>query len=225
MTKTKSEPVTAIALLGKNTQTIASSVVDLKVSKSDLFDLVIHEADTELATELEAADKASSVTRDALYEATQELGRKAAAKTVEALVAASRTPGLKTLFSDGVKPEISVESNTRNDDGPVLSYSVSFGKEPSYYGTTPTAYMRVKGIAVKMTAPVLKLHQANEDAQKKVGGLRSELHRLRSETKKMKVQVVRSILDSSSEGRTILSGLDQMKRAFRAERRKALANS
>jgi len=48
MGKKETVQVTAVKLLDKSVQTATSSVVDMKVSKADLFDLVINEAETEL---------------------------------------------------------------------------------------------------------------------------------------------------------------------------------
>jgi len=142
-------------------------------------------------------------------------------------VVAARTPGIKGLLNSD-KPCVTISrDNSYNDETLTVTFSVEVGSDGYNYSsrTNENVFMRVRNIPVKVTAPVLKLHKLNRAATKHYGELRRELEALRGQTKKMKTQVVRSILNSSSEGQHILGGLDQMKKVFRAERRKLLANS
>ena len=90
MSSRKPEAVTAVKLLDETVQSTTSSVVDLKLSKADLFDLVINETETELDAEVKAAERVMDKADAVLTKATEDLGRKASEKTALALVEAAR---------------------------------------------------------------------------------------------------------------------------------------
>lgn len=212
------QSVTAIQLMDtKTTDIAASSVIDMKVSKSDLFDLVINEAETELEAELERSHKVYKTLDEKWTETAVALVKSKAQKDMDSV----RT------FAKLTKCESEVELNpsvSHCGDTMSLSFRIQLGKLPRYYDDESDAVTVVLRRDVEANATLKKLLVKVVAMQDEVCKLQGELQELRSQTKRMKTQVVRSILQSSSEGQHVLSGLDTMKKRFRAERQLKLTN-
>lgn len=214
----KRNPITAIALLGKGTETVTSNVVDMKVTKADLFDLIINEARGELQVEVSAAQQRLIEAGKKRDDAARVLGQKAAKSTVDAINTMLKIQPLKNMASNVTpKVEVNVHSAYHGEAKVVkITYTVTLGT--GYYDDN-TLYIRARDVEVPTNAEVRKLDKQWRAANEEAGQLRAELDQLRSQTKTMKSQVVRNILNSSNEGQNILAGLDAMKKTFRQQRK------
>lgn len=214
MTNKKSKKSVSAAIVPEmsSADLLTAGVADFKLTKDDLIDLLVDEAETTLRAEVaiaEAAYNAADAELTAAHEAHSEERERLHINLYAAEIAA-----LRKLFA----PDIQMEARG-NFSGVNVVFHTGDVPRKVLLDVDLAASSRHSTFAQELQpfADRLKIaRQVCTDANDKLHEARARLRELRTSSKKLRTQLIRKVLSSNTNGENILANVKNLSQQFLA---------